>query len=69
MLQTISLDPTTLIIKADNEKDLSELFAYVTKKDKQKNVTAFLKFASENRAIGGKYKFNREDCYDRQNIC
>ncbi|GHV20757.1 hypothetical protein FACS189428_0170 [Clostridia bacterium] len=65
MLQTISLDPITMIIKADKEDDLSEIFDYITRKDKQKNVTAFLNFASKNRKIDKKYKFNREDCYDR----
>jgi hypothetical protein len=65
MLQTISLDSKTIVIKADNEDDLSEIFDYVIKKDRQKNVIEFLRFASENRRIEKIYKFNREDCYDR----
>jgi hypothetical protein len=65
MLQAISLDPKTIIIKADKESELSAIFDYITRKDRQKNVNTFLKFASENRKIEKEYKFNREDCYDR----
>ena len=65
MLQTISLDPKTIIVKSENENDLLEIINYIIKRDKQKTVNAFLSFASKNRKIEKDFKFNREECYDR----
>ena len=64
MLQTISLDPQTIIVKAKKESDLLEIINYITRKDKQKTVDAFLNFASKNRKIEKEFKFNREECYE-----
>jgi len=65
MLETVTLDPKTLIIKSDNEEDLPEIINYISQKGKTNNINLFLKFASENRIIKKEYKFNRGDCYDR----
>jgi hypothetical protein len=59
------LDSKTLIVKSDNENELSLVIDFVSNKDKEKTIKKFLKFASENRKIAGNYKFNRKDCYDR----
>jgi len=63
MYETMRLDSRTIIIKADNEKELSEIIGFVTKKDKENNLKAFLSFASSKRKIVKNYKFNREECY------
>ena len=65
MLETITLDSRTLIIKADNEVDLPDILDTINKKYKVDNVNSFLKFASTNRVIKEMYKFTREDCYGR----
>ena len=65
MIETISLDPKTVILKSDNEADISEIINLIIKKDKNKKVASFLKFASQNRVVDKDFKFNREECYDR----
>jgi len=65
MLETITLDSRTLIIKVDNEVDLPDIIDTINKKYKVDNVYSFLQFASTNRIIKEMYKFNREDCYGR----
>ncbi len=65
MLEAISIDPKTLIIKADKESDIAEVIDFISRKDKQEAIDSFLRFASENRFIEKGYKFNRDDCYDR----
>jgi hypothetical protein len=65
MYETTTLDPKTLIIKSDNEKEMSEIIDFISKKGKEKNIKELLKFASENRKIVKDYKFNREECYGR----
>jgi len=62
MLETIALDSHTLIIKSDNEDDLSEIIGTVKQKGKKEAINSFLKFASENRIVISNYKFNREGC-------
>jgi hypothetical protein len=52
-----------MIIKTDNEKELSEIIDFVSKRDKDNNLKLFLKYASSKRKIVKNYKFNREDCY------
>ncbi|MDR3266438.1 MAG: hypothetical protein LBT24_02595 [Tannerella sp.] len=61
MLQTVSLDTKTLLIKAEHESDMS----YQNKQNRQKNVDELLDFASKKRIIESNYKFNREECYDK----
>jgi len=65
MIQTVSLDSKTIIIKADTESDLAEIIEFIAKKDKQKSLDALLTFAAVNRKIEKEYKFDRNECYDR----
>ena len=64
MIQTISLDSKTVIIKSDNESDLSEIMEFISKKDKKESLDTLLSFAADNRKIEKEYKFNRDECYD-----
>ena len=68
MSQVVQLDATTILIKSDNENILAEIIDFVSEKDKLGRVNAFLDFTSKNKIIGENYQFNREECYDRQNI-
>jgi hypothetical protein len=65
MYEIMALDSKTIIIKSDNEIELSDFIDFISKRDKEKNMKAFLKFASDNRRAVKNYKFNREECYDR----
>jgi hypothetical protein len=65
MIQTVSLDAKTLLIKADHESDLSWVYTCLNKQDKEKNVDELLHFASEHRVIEKDYKFDRNNCYVR----
>ena len=76
MIETMTLDPRTMIIKSDNENDLSviendlsAIIDHVNRKDKKAAIHEFLEFAAKHRIDAPDYKFNREDCYVRQNIC
>jgi len=68
MSQVVQLDATTILIKSDNENILAEIIDFVSEKDKLGRVNAFLDFTSKNKIIGENYQFNREECYDRQDI-
>jgi hypothetical protein len=63
MYETMTLDSRTIIVKSDNDKELSEVIDFITKKDKERNLELFLKFAAANRKVVKNYKFNREECY------
>jgi hypothetical protein len=63
MCETMTIDSKTMIIKADNEKELSEIIDFVYKRDKDNSLKSFLKFASSKRKIVKNYKFSRKDCY------
>ena len=65
MVKTITLDSKTILVKSDNENDLSEIINFISKKTKITEIGSFLKFAEENRVDSKNYKFNRSDCYDR----
>jgi hypothetical protein len=65
MYEAMTLDPNTIIIKSDNRKELSDIIDFISKKDKEKNMEALLKFAAENRKVVKNYKFNRDECYVR----
>ena len=65
MLQTISIDSKTIMIRADSGNDLAEIIEFISKKDKQKSLDTLLNFAADNRKIEKEYKFNRDECYDR----
>jgi hypothetical protein len=65
MIETISLDAKTIIVKAKKENDLSDVMDYITKKIKRNQVISFLKFTSSHSVLDTEYNFNREDCHDR----
>ena len=65
MVETITLDSKTMLIKSDNENDLSEIITFLTHKDKFNEIDQYLKFAADNRTDSSEFKFNRNDCYDR----
>jgi len=65
MLEMMTLDSHTLILKSDNETDLPEIIGAINQKSKIDNINSFLEFTSKNRIAKGEYKFNREDCYGR----
>jgi hypothetical protein len=65
MLEAISLDPKTMIIKSDEETDFAEIINFIIKKDRTKDVASFLRFAAQNRIVDSEFKFNRDECYDR----
>jgi hypothetical protein len=65
MYETMTLDSNTIIIKSNDKQELSDIMAFVLKKDKKENMEALLRLASENRKRVKNYKFNREECYDR----
>ena len=65
MLEAIALDSRTMIIRAERESDMSELVDFISRKDKRDNINTLLEFASERRIEDNKYKFSRDDCYDR----
>jgi predicted CopG family antitoxin len=65
MLEAISLDAKTMIIKSDEETDFSEIINFIIQKDKKKDVASFLKFAAQNRIEDNTFKFKRDECYDR----
>jgi hypothetical protein len=63
MYETMTIDKRTIIIKTDNEKELSEVIDFITRRDKESNLKSFLAFASLKRKTVKNYKFNQEDCY------
>jgi hypothetical protein len=65
MLQTVSLDARTLLIKAEHESELSAIYDYLTTQNRKKNIEDFLDFAEKNRSLPSDFKFNRDECYDR----
>jgi hypothetical protein len=65
MYETMTLDSNTIIVKSDSKKELSDIIEFISKKDKEKNMEALLKLASENRKRVENYKFSREECYAR----
>jgi hypothetical protein len=65
MLEAISLDPKTMIIKSDEETDFSEIIQFIIQKHKSEDVASFLKFAAQNRIVDKDFKFSRAECYDR----
>jgi len=65
MLEAITLDRKTMILKSDVETDFSEILNFVVKKDKNYDITSFLTFAAKNRKLDDTFKFTRDECYDR----
>ena len=45
MVETISLDSKTMLVKSDNESDLSEIMNFIVKNSKITEIDSFLKFA------------------------
>jgi hypothetical protein len=65
MLETISLNSKTIVVKAKRENDLSDVIKYIAQKTKRNQINSFLEFASAHRVLDAGYKFNRDECYDR----
>ena len=64
-METVALNSTTIIVKSDNENDISNIIDFIYQKDKENSIDMLLKFASENRVIENGYIFNRNECYER----
>ena len=66
MCQTIIIDPKTIVIKSDDEDEISEILDSIGKREKKKkSIKEFLEFAAKNRKLPGDFKFNREECHER----
>ena len=65
MLEAISLDARTMIIKSDKETDFSEIMSFIIQKDKKNDIDSFLNFVTQNRIVDNNFKFSREECNDR----
>jgi len=65
MLEAISLDNRTMILKSDEETDFFEIINFIIQKDKKRDVESFLDFAARNRVTDTGFKFDRDGCYDR----
>ena len=65
ILEIMTIDSRTLIIKSDDEDDLPGIIDFINQNGKNKNITSFLDFASTSRIETAKYKFNRDECYGR----
>jgi hypothetical protein len=63
MLETISVDTKTMVIKSDNDADFSEIINFVVQKNRKKDVADFLRFAAKNRITDAEFKFNRNSVY------
>jgi hypothetical protein len=68
MYETMTLDSNTIIVKSDSKKELSDIIEFISKKDREKNMEALLRLASESRKRVNNYKFSRKECYEKQNI-
>ena len=66
MCQTIIIDPKTIVIKSDDEDEISEILDSIGKREKKKkSIEEFLEFAAKNRNLPSDFKFNREECHER----
>ena len=63
-METVTLDEKTIIVKSDNENDISNIIDFIYQKDKENSIDMLLKLASENRVIEKGYIFNRNECYE-----
>jgi hypothetical protein len=61
--ETLAIDSKTKIIKTDDEKELTAVIDFVTKRNKDSNLKSFLFYASPKRKIVENFKFNRDECY------
>jgi len=61
--ETMVIDSRTIIVKTDNEEELSEIFDFVIMRDKERNLKELLDFASSKRKVVKNYKFTRDECY------
>jgi len=72
MLQSTTLDAHTVVVRADVESDMQDLFTFLKQAEesgKRKLLTRFLNFAEDNYVTDPSFKFNRAELYDRENIC
>jgi len=74
MGQVVQLDATTVLIKNDNIDELAEIIDFASQKNKicQQNkfgrIHSFLAFAAQNKILDENYRFNRDECYDREDV-
>ena len=62
MLQSTTLDPHTVIVRADAESDMQDLLGFLKQsagKKKETLLNRFLDFAKENYATDPSFKFIR----------
>jgi hypothetical protein len=67
MLQSTTLDSYRVVIHADEESDMHDLFNFLkqsTAEKKTKLLNRFLDFAKDNYATEPSFMFNREELYD-----
>ena len=64
-MEAVALNSKTIIVKSDNENDISNVIDFIYQKDKENSIDMLLKFASKNRVIEKGYIFNRNECYER----
>lgn len=68
MYQATTLDARTLIVRSDVEGELTELLAYLNRREqakKQDLVNRLLTFANDCYATDKTFRFNRSECYER----
>jgi hypothetical protein len=68
MYQTTASNSRILLVRSENESDLTELLHYINEKIKMKKqdlVNHFLDFAAHNYNLDPDFKFNRDECYER----
>jgi len=64
MLEAISLDSKTLLVKADAEHDLTDIIDLISLKGKGESLQRLFQMARERRVIEREYKFDRDECYE-----
>ena len=63
IMETISLNPKTIIVKAEKESDISAVLDFIFNKNRRSEINELLLFASQHRVIESEYVFNRDECY------
>jgi hypothetical protein len=64
MIETISLDSKTILVRADKENDISEVIDYIARKRKCDPLDDLLNFATLHKVLDKEYRFKREECYE-----
>ncbi|MDR1119862.1 MAG: hypothetical protein LBM08_02980 [Dysgonamonadaceae bacterium] len=64
MIETISLDSKTILIRADKENDISEVIDYIVRKMKGDPLDDLLNLAALHKVLDKEYRFKWEECYE-----